>query len=171
MSFSALAAPVVHARSGVGDWAVWSVEAAGGVALCTDVGGVTEVVVGDAEPPGAVSTSFARLACTAGGSVSVEAHAAPPALLVSPRGTRAAPASADGREGIELRPDERLLVLSASVLDARPTALTRELQRPCGELSCCDPAVLLRRLFHETPEGAGVVVARRPVDHEERTTQ
>lgn len=171
MSVHTLAPALVRARAGVGDWRVWSVEAIGGVVRCTDIGDVTEVVVGDAEPQDEVSRSFAALACGANGGVFVVAHAAPPALLISPLGTRPAPAHADGREMLELRPDERLLVLSAAVLDAQPTALTRELQRPVGELSGCDPAHLLRRLFHETPQGAGVVVARRPVTHEERTTR
>lgn len=169
MSVHAPAAPRVRRRAGVGDWGVWSVEASGGIARTTDVGGVTEVVVGDAEPSDAVVPSFAALACTLEGGVFVVAHAAPPALLISPRGCRPAPAEPDGRELLDLACDERLLVLSSSVLDAQPTALSRELQRPAGELSRSDPADLLGRLFHEIPQGAGVVLARRPNAHPERS--
>jgi hypothetical protein len=169
VSIQALARPKVRRRDGVGDWGVWSVEAPGGIARTTDVGGVTEVVVADAEPADAVVQGFAALACTLEGGVFVVAHAAPPALLISPRGCRPAPAEPDGRELLELEHDERLLVLSSSVLDAQPTALTRELQRPAGELSETDPADLLGRLFHEIPSGAGVVLARHPTADKERS--
>jgi hypothetical protein len=171
VSVQALTRPRVRRRAGVGDWGVWSVEASGGIARATDVGGVTEVVVADAEPADAVVQSFAALACTLEGGVFVVAHAAPPALLISPRGCRPAPAEPDGRELLQLECDERLLVLSSSVLEAQPTALSRELHRPAGELSLTEPADLLGRLFLEIPNGAGVVLARHPAATKERSTK
>jgi hypothetical protein len=169
VSVQSLARPRVRRRPGVGDWGVWSVEAPGGVARATDVGGVTEVVVADAEPADAVVQSFAALACTIDGGVFVVAHAAPPALLISPRGCRLAPAEPDGRELLELERDERLLVLSSSVLEAQPTTLSRELHRPAGGLSLIEPADLLGRLFNEIPNGAGVVLARHTATTKERS--
>jgi hypothetical protein len=169
VSVQAPAPPRVRRRPGVGDWGVWSVEAPGGIARAIDVGGVTEVVVSDAEPADAVVQGFAALACTIEGGVFVVAHAAPPALLISPRGCRLAPAEPDGRELLGLAPDERLLVLSSSVLEAQPTTLSRELHRPDGGLSLIEPADLLGRLFHEIPKGAGVVLARHRAATMERS--
>ena len=170
MSVTTTAPPVVGARAGVGDWGVWWVQGPGGLVRCKDVGGLTEVLVGDADAAAAGSLSFAALACTRDGGVEVVAHAAPPALLISPRGCRLAPAQGGSRERLAVAPEERVLVLSAAVLDPQPTALTHELQRAPGQLSSCRPGHLLGRLFHEIPHGAGVVLARRAPAHDERST-
>jgi hypothetical protein len=144
----------------VGDWVVWAVEQPGGIARLEHRNGLTEVVVADAprsaddEDPG-----FTAVACTVDGAALVVCHAAPPALVVGSGDCHTAPAQPGGRELISLSLGERLLILSSSVLEARPLALSRALQEP-GRLMDRDPVSVLAALFHEVQHGAGVVLGR-----------
>ncbi|SDP40970.1 hypothetical protein SAMN04489867_2357 [Pedococcus dokdonensis] len=154
---------VVRTRRGVGDWTVWAVEQVAGIARVEERHGLTEVVIGDAprltDDTGA---GFTALACTVDGTALVICHDAPPALLLTANGLRTAPAEPGGRELLDLKPDERLLLLSASVLDARPEALSEALYHHGGDLIRQDPVSLLAALFREVHHGAGAVVGPAP---------
>lgn len=160
MTVTVLGGPIVRTRHGVGDWVVWAVEHPGGVARVEHRNGLTEVVVADA-PRSAdeVDPGFTAVACTVDGAALVVCHASPPALLVGSRDCRTAPTEPGGRELISLPLGERLLILSSSVLEARPVALSRALQEP-GRLMERSPVSVLAALFQEVHHGAGVVLGR-----------
>ncbi|MEO6413686.1 MAG: hypothetical protein ABIO48_13955 [Pedococcus sp.] len=159
MTIHVLGSSIVRTSPGVGDWTVWAVEQRAGIARVEERRGLTEIVIGDA--PRSVDsddTGFTAVACTLDGAAFVLCHDAPPALVVGPQGCRTAPAEPGGREMLQLAPDERLLLLSASVLEARPEALSQALHHPGGGLVRRDPVSLLANLFREVHHGAGAVV-------------
>lgn len=161
MTVHVLGSAIVRTSHGVGDWTVWAVEHPAGIARVEDRGGLTEVVVADA--PRSAETGdagFTAVACTIDGGAFVLCHDAPPALVVGAHGCRTAPAEPGGRELLHLGPDERLLLLSSSVLDARPEALSKALHSPEAGLIRRDPVSLLASLFREVHYGAGVVLGR-----------
>jgi hypothetical protein len=98
----------------------------------------------------------------------VLAHAAPPALVVTPSGCRTAPTGPGGRELLPLGRDEALLLLSSSVLEARPALLAETVKAP-EHLLRLEPAEALAVLFAEVRHGAGAFLRRTgtPTDPEE----
>ena len=161
MSLHVDGSALVRTRPGVGDWTVWAVEHPAGVARLELRGDLTEVVVGDA-PTGLDSrVGFTAMACTRDGHALVLAQDAPPALLVSGSGCRTLPREPGAPELLHLSPDDLVLALSCSVLEARPHLLADALQDPAALLDQ-DPGRLLADLFREVPRGAGAVLRRRP---------
>ncbi len=172
MTVHVLGSAIVRTSQGVGDWTVWAVEHAAGIARVEDRGGLTEVVVGDApRSVEADDSGFTAVACTIDGGAFVLCHDAPPALVVGTHGCRTAPADPGGRELLQLGPDERILLLSSAVLDARPQALSKALHSPASRLILRDPVALLARLFREVHYGAGVVLGRSARRPARRVTQ
>jgi hypothetical protein len=161
VSVNILGPAIVRAGRGVGDWCVWAVEHAGGIARVEERAGLTEVVVADA-PRSAdeQGSAFAAVACTLDGGAFVMTHDAPPALLVTSSGCRTAPAEPGGRELVNLAEGERILLLSSSALEARPESLCKALQSPASEVLARDPGDLLASLFSEVGRGAAVVLGR-----------
>jgi hypothetical protein len=163
MSVTVLGSSIVRTTCGVGDWVVWAVEQQAGIARVEERRGLTEVVVADApRSVDQVEHGYAALACTVEGGLFVLTHEAPPALLLSPTGCRTTPVEPGGRELLALGASDRLLLMSSSVLDARPAALAKALHESSHELVRADPARLLGAIFREVKWGAGVVVGRSP---------
>ncbi|MEP6856054.1 MAG: hypothetical protein ABJA33_11330 [Pedococcus sp.] len=161
MTVHVLGSAIVRTSPGVGDWSVWAVEHPAGIARVENRGGLTEVVVGDAPRSiDADDPGFTAVACTIDGGAFVLCHDAPPALVVGPHGCRTAPSEPGGRELLNLAPDERLLLLSSSVLDARPQVLAKALHSPGDGLFQRDPVDLLATLFREVHYGGGAVIGR-----------
>jgi hypothetical protein len=161
MTIQVLGSAIIRTTRGVGDWAIWAVEQPGGIARVEDRSGLTEIVVADAPRcADSADSGYAAIACTLDGGAFVMSSQAPPALLVDGSGCRTAPEGPDAKELLHLGDDERLLLLSASVLEARPEVLATALRRPSHTLLRCDPVELLARLFREVHHGAGVVVGR-----------
>lgn len=168
MTIQVLGSAIIRTTHGVGDWTIWAVEQPGGIARVEERGGLTEIVVADApRSADAASSAYAAIACTLDGGAFVMSSQAPPALLVEESGCRTVPAGPEGRELLHLEDDQRLLLVSASVLDSQPQALAQALRGPGQSLLRCDPAELLARLFREVHHGAGVVVGRtRPLTNQ-----
>ncbi|KRE58871.1 hypothetical protein [Phycicoccus sp. Soil748] len=162
---------LVRSSSGTGDWTVWAVEQRAGVARVERRPDLIEVVVADAPAGDGSEAGFTAVACTAEGEAMVLRQAAPPALLVGASSCRTAPADPGGRELVAMGPDELLLLLSASALEARPAVLSQNLQSPAHLLDL-DPARLLAELFTDVPYGAGAMLRRcapTPTELEEPT--
>jgi hypothetical protein len=150
---------LVRSSSGTGDWTVWVLEQPAGVARIERHPALTEVVVADAPATCESPTGFTAVACTPDGRAMVLTREAPPALLVAASRCRTAPAGPGGRELFAPGPDELLVVLSSSVLEARPAALSQALRSP-AHLIDDDPARLLGELFAEVAHGAGAILRR-----------
>jgi hypothetical protein len=166
MSVQVAGSAIIRTSRGVGDWTIWAVEQLGGIARVEERRGLTEIVIADApastEP---TASGIAAIACTLDGGAFLMCNQAPPALLIEAHGCRTAPAGPDGRELVQLGAEARLLLVSASVLEARPEALAKSLREPGRRLLHCDPVDLLARLFREVHHGAGAVVGRtQPID-------
>lgn len=171
MSVRVVGAAIVRTTRGVGDWTVWAVEQPGGVAGTARRRGLAEVVVADAPRSAEDDAGFTAVACTRDGHALVVSRDAPPALLVTRSGCRTVPTEPGGRELVALDGDQLLLLLSSSVLEARPAALCQSLQKPADVLDR-DPDHLLGDLFADVPHGAGAVVRRTatPTETEESPT-
>ena len=158
---------IVRSSAGVGDWLVCAIEQRTGVARVERRPGLTELVVADAPLSPEEDAGFTAVACTPDGHAMVLAHAAPPALVLTPSGCRAAPTAAGGRELLAVGRDEALLLLSSSVLEARPALLSETVQSP-GRLLRLEPAEALAVLFAEVRYGAGALLRRTgtPTDPE-----
>ncbi|GAB3436964.1 hypothetical protein GCM10027517_07850 [Phycicoccus ginsengisoli] len=168
MTLRLVGSTMVRTTRGVGDWTVWAVEQPGGVAGTARRRGLAEVVVADAPSSVENSPGFTAVACTRDGNVMVVTRDAPPALLVARSGCRTAPGEPGGRELVALERDELLLLVSSSVLEAQPAALSHALQSP-AELVDRDPDQVLAELFAEVPYGAGAIIRRTgtPTETEE----
>lgn len=159
MSVRLVGSTMVRTTRAIADWTVWAVEQPGGVAGTARRRGLAEVVVADAPRSVDSTPGFTAVACTRDGSAMVVTRDAPPALLVARSGCRTAPSVPGGRELLALERDELLLLVSSSVLEARPAALCDALRSP-AELVDRDPDEVLAELFAQVPHGAGAIIRR-----------
>lgn len=97
------------------------------------------------------------------GGVVVETRSAPPALLVTRRGTQLLPATPGLRRPTLITPGDLLLLCSASALDAPPVGLVQILRSPALEVLSMSPRVLLGLIMADQTDGAAAIVTRAPV--------
>lgn len=97
------------------------------------------------------------------GGVVVETCSAPPALLVTRRGTQLLPATPGLRRPTLVAPGDLLLLCSASALDAPPVGLVQILKAPAREVLSMSPTVLLGLIMADQTDGAAAIVTRAPV--------
>jgi hypothetical protein len=159
MSVHVAGGAVVRAVAGTGEWVVSAVEQSAGVARVERRPRLTELVVADAPRSPEEDAGFTAVACTPDGHALVITHEAPPALLVTASGCRTAPAEPGGRELLALGRDEALVLLSSTVLEARPALLGEAVRSP-ERLLGLEPAELLAALFSDVRHGAGAVLRR-----------
>jgi hypothetical protein len=145
-------------------WVVATLDRSSGYTRVHSVAGGLQLRVGDGTAsvgrpaPGNGSLVTASLFDDA--SVVVETRTAPPALLVSTAGAQLLPAAPGQCRPTRMAPGDRLLLCSASALDAPPVGLVSILKAPVIEVLRMSPTVLLERLLEGTDDGAAAVVLR-----------
>lgn len=153
----------VRTHDGPGGWQVTVIECPNGLANVETRRGVTQVFVADVPTAGVDdSNRFAAAACTPEGDVLVVTRGAPLPVLVTPDGQRTMPARPDRDEWVHLAEGTRLLILSASALDAVSRAGGTLLEGPSEVLLAADPVELLTALVDGAGAGSGAVISRHP---------
>jgi hypothetical protein len=158
-------------------WVVATLDRATGFTRVQGIGGGLRLRVGDGRAsvgglvPGTGSLVTASLLDD--GSVVVETRTAPPALLVSANGAQLLPAVPGQCKPTRVGPGDRLLLCSASALDAPPVGLVNILRAPVHEVLRMSPTRLLEQILEGTDDGAAAVVLRagphsQPASEEDR---
>ncbi len=152
---------VVRSHDGPGGWQVTVIECPNGLANVESRRGVTQVFVADLPVAGMNDPNrFAAAACTPEGDALVVARQAPLPLLVTPEGQRAAPAHPDRDELLHLAEGDRLVILSASALEAMASSVRTLLRGPTEFLLKRDPIELLTDLVDGAGAGSGAIICR-----------
>ncbi|MGL5828435.1 MAG: hypothetical protein ACRC0L_02555 [Angustibacter sp.] len=118
--------------------------------------------VGDRGPAGRyrpVDPLSTRILLSAEGRATVQAAAAPPALLVGGGPARTIPEVPGVQQRAELAAGERLLVLSADALDGLPVSRPRQHRPWVDQAGVADPASFLTDLFRDLDGGSGAMIA------------
>lgn len=120
-----------------------------------------EVRVGDGvtRADGGLSTAVATM--RGDGGLDVRTQTAPPALWVQAAGVWLLPFGACGPRP-RFRHEDRLLLLSADLLEAEPAALVALLTMPAGAVLAMPARALLRLVLSGVESGATAVVWRTP---------
>lgn len=149
-------------------WVIARLERSSGFTRASAGNGPLRIRVGDGsgsnddtpEAPGSVVTATLGM----DGCVTVETRSAPPALLVSSDGARLLPAVPGLCRPTQMAIGDRLLLCSASALDAPPVGLVDILKAPAREVLRMSPTALLHTLLDGTSDGAAAVVIRAEAD-------
>jgi hypothetical protein len=145
-------------------WVVATLDRSSGFTRVHTVGGGLQLRVGDGKAsiggPVPGSGSLVTTSLFDDGSVVVETRTAPPALLVSVSGAQLLPAAPGQCRPTRMAVGDRLLLCSASALDAPPVGLVSILQAPVEQVLRMSPTVLLERILDGTDDGAAAVVLR-----------
>jgi len=147
-------------------WAVATLDRSSGFTRMRTVGAGLQLRVGDGraalEAARADGGSLVTATLGEDGTVVVETRTAPPALLVSLDGTRLLPAAPGQCRPTRMAVGDRLLLCSASALDAPPVGLVDILRTPVEQVLRMSPTALLDRILEDTDDGAAAVVQRAP---------